>query len=709
MNRFHSNLVNRFVIDKKERKDEKQMKKLRFFILGIISFSLVVSGMQNGANKNVMAAQISDADDSVVNDTTENKTEENEQTSDTETTEGETTNNGTEAADNENKEQDNENQNVVSTINPKIKVLVDDEEVDLSQTPGILFNGVYMVPVKEVLEEKLQVVCEFQEENGKITLKKYGKTIELQLNSKDATVNGQVVQMSQGPFAGDGVNGTEKSIFVPAEFVAEQLCYEYEEIQVSDTEVEILFSSPMQISYDGKTELYLGNKVEQIVFNGEPYYFDATIPGIEINETMMVPVAEAIGDGPVDATVTVSGGSITVKRGITIKFTVNEKTAVVDGAEKEMAEAVREVTYDGNSYYMVPAEFLFKNLGMTTYSLDTVGRKITVKKSGGVGLKVSTKPANVSGNYVKKIAENTKSNKDVFTFTFAKNPGISVTSTSKQIKVTLKNIKIDKNHTEKVYDAKYTNKVTVTKSGKNLIVKIAKTKNKNFRYRYGGGKLYVEVGVTPIRIAVDCGHGANTPGKRSPKMPCNIDFEGDGKIDVKKGQSIREHQGNVGVGKYLAKELERCGFKVYRSAFGSTDVSLGGRQRFIKSNNCKYSISVHFNAAGNASSFNSASGVEVFYHSNSSRRGDSKKMAQVVLKEMIKGTKQKNRGVKSQMLALCNTKAMGTKASILVECAFMTNLHEAKTMFGNSKFWKETGKEIAKAMCEYTGTTYTKE
>ena len=60
-------------------------------------------------------------------------------------------------------------------------------------------------------------------------------------------------------------------------------------------------------------------------------------------------------------------------------------------------------------------------------------------------------------------------------------------------------------------------------------------------------------------------------------------------------------------------------------------------------------------------------------------------------------------------LALCNTKATGAKASILVECAFMTNRHEAINMVGNEDFWQETAKEIAQGICEYTGTTYVEE
>ena len=167
---------------------------------------------------------------------------------------------------------------------------------------------------------------------------------------------------------------------------------------------------------------------------------------------------------------------------------------------------------------------------------------------------------------------------------------------------------------------------------------------------------------------------------------------------------MKEHQANVGVGKYLASELERLGFKVYRSAFGSTDVSLSGRQHNIKNFKAKYSISVHFNAAGSGQTFNSANGVEVYYHSQYGK--SSRTMAQKVVNEMAKGTRQINRGAKGAKLALCNTKSMGTQASILVECAFMTNKREVKNMMGKSSYWRGTGAEIAKAVCSFSGVNY---
>ncbi|SFR97647.1 stalk domain-containing protein [Anaeromicropila populeti] len=210
-----------------------------------------------------------------------------------------------------------------------------------------------------------------------------------------------------------------------------------------------------------------------------------------------------------------------------------------------------------------------------------------------------------------------------------------------------------------------------------------------------------------IKIAVDCGHGAYTAGKRTPPLPFALDFDQDGVIDAKKGSQIREHTANVGVGKYLVEELERCGFEVYKSAFGTEDVPLSTRQANIKKSESDYSISIHYNAIGSGSSFTSGNGIEVFSYRTTANAGDSKKLASAVLNQVKNGTKQLNRGVNTNYnFAMCNTSAMGTKASILLECAFMTNLHEATTMMGNVLYWKETAQEIAKGFCDYTGMVY---
>lgn len=213
-----------------------------------------------------------------------------------------------------------------------------------------------------------------------------------------------------------------------------------------------------------------------------------------------------------------------------------------------------------------------------------------------------------------------------------------------------------------------------------------------------------------MKIAVDAGHGYNTPGKRTPPVPTDVDFNKDGKADVKKGDSIREHVAAVGVAFNLIKELKRCGFETAMTGFDDDnprddgDTPLTQRQTAIKNAKCDYSVSIHYNAYGDGTAFNSTEGVSIYIHNTNS--GKSEKLAKSVLKYLVQGTKQTNRGISKQALAMCNCKALGTKASILAELCFMTNEREALQMMGSSAYWKESAQEVCKGICDYTGVKY---
>lgn len=213
-----------------------------------------------------------------------------------------------------------------------------------------------------------------------------------------------------------------------------------------------------------------------------------------------------------------------------------------------------------------------------------------------------------------------------------------------------------------------------------------------------------------MKIAIDAGHGSNTAGKRTPIMPVNIDFNDDGVIDVKKGESIREHTANVGVAIFLVEELERCGIKTIKTGFDDSnpyddeDTPLTTRQSIIKKAKCDYSVSIHFNAYGDGKNFNSAKGVGIYIHDTNAR--DSKNFANAILNRLVKGTSRINRGVTPSRLAMCNCTSLGVKAAILVELAFMTNLSEATMLMGKETFWRECAVKIAQGICDYTGIKY---
>lgn len=194
--------------------------------------------------------------------------------------------------------------------------------------------------------------------------------------------------------------------------------------------------------------------------------------------------------------------------------------------------------------------------------------------------------------------------------------------------------------------------------------------------------------ISTYKVAIDAGHGSNTAGKRTP-------------------DGYREHWINVASASFCDAALKRCGIDTLRVAWDDTnakddeDVALSTRQSLIKLNKCQASVSFHANAYG--SGWNDAHGVETLISNKAP--GDSLALAKLVQGYLIQGTPQKNRGVKTQSLAMCNCSVMGTRASILVEIGFMTNKMEADLMKAD-KFCKEQAEEVAHGICDYLGVKY---
>lgn len=207
------------------------------------------------------------------------------------------------------------------------------------------------------------------------------------------------------------------------------------------------------------------------------------------------------------------------------------------------------------------------------------------------------------------------------------------------------------------------------------------------------------------KIAIDAGHGSNTPGKRTPPFTKAVDIDRNGSIDILVGEQYREHYANVGVANLLYKKLADRGYDVIKVGWNDTnskddeDISLSTRQSKIKKEGCDYSVSIHFNAYGDGQTFNSVRGVGIYIHSV--YPADSRYLAEAVLKELVKGTMQVNRGIYSARFAMCNCEAMNTKASILCELAFMTNEKEALELMANTDFWNECAEEIARGIDQY--------
>jgi N-acetylmuramoyl-L-alanine amidase len=183
------------------------------------------------------------------------------------------------------------------------------------------------------------------------------------------------------------------------------------------------------------------------------------------------------------------------------------------------------------------------------------------------------------------------------------------------------------------------------------------------------------------KIGIDDGHGYETSGKRTP-------------------DGYRENYFNEKVKKYLIPELKRNGFSYVDCSPMTTDNSLADRCNRANNVNADIFVSIHANAYG--SGWNNADGVETYYYPGST---SGKKLATLVQTELLKGTKQDNRGVKTaNFYVLKNTKM----TAILVEAAFMTNKKEAE-LLKTAKFQKETAQDICRGICKYFSKSYVKE
>lgn len=485
---------------------------------------------------------------------------------------------------------------------------------------------------------------------------------------------------------------------------AQVLVEENEQIEMDVTSPSSIYA-PVYYVENGEQKCYEGACIYEVKWNDIQNDLNEYMPGILVDGITMIPVQAVVGTEKMGGSVTVSGSGIVVERGgHTITYEIGSTQACANGEMVAIERSPMHVKYNGCEYDLVPVETLFLFLGAEDVTVEEELNRIVVKKENGTLLQWNIASVLEGKNGVQSVRVDSVGTKEKITVSCKTTPRISVSSSKEKIKVTLRNTYIDYERLEDICDSKYTKQIKAVQEGSKTILTIKKKSGIDFVYQYGNGKVFLYLNATPVRIAVDCGHGAYTPGKRTPKLPWGLDFNGDGIIDLRKGNSMREHQANVGVGKYLAAELERLGFKVYRSAFGNTDISLTNRQKNIKNFGAKYSISVHFNAVGSGTTFNSANGVEVFYHSQYGK--SSSTLARKMVQEMAKGTKQTNRGAKGARLAMCNTSAMGTTASVLVECAFMTNKREVKTMMGKERFWKETAEEIAKTMCQQAKVPY---
>lgn len=184
-----------------------------------------------------------------------------------------------------------------------------------------------------------------------------------------------------------------------------------------------------------------------------------------------------------------------------------------------------------------------------------------------------------------------------------------------------------------------------------------------------------------MKIAIDCGHTAETAGKRSP----------DG--------TLREYEFNRDVGARLEKHLRRHGVSTFLIApIGDDD--LMGRCETANEWEADYFVSIHANAYDKT--WNVANGWEIFILE---KGGEAEKLAKAIEAESCPFLGLRNRGIKTSPFAVLKYTDM---PAVLIEHGFYTNLKEC-ALLKSDEFREMCAVADAKGILRYLGIKWQEE
>ena len=155
---------------------------------------------------------------------------------------------------------------------------------------------------------------------------------------------------------------------------------------------------------------------------------------------------------------------------------------------------------------------------------------------------------------------------------------------------------------------------------------------------------------------LDNGHGADTPGKRSPML-----------MD---GRQFRECFFNREVVTRMISMLNFLGLRAIKLVPEHEDIPLSirvARANALNQTNICVLVAVHSNAYGDGSRFSVPRGIETYYHERSDA---GKKIAEMFQENLIQVTGWRNRGIRRGNFKIIRETAM---PAILTENGFYTN------------------------------------
>lgn len=180
-----------------------------------------------------------------------------------------------------------------------------------------------------------------------------------------------------------------------------------------------------------------------------------------------------------------------------------------------------------------------------------------------------------------------------------------------------------------------------------------------------------------VLIVLDPGHGGKDLGTHSRKPPYQEKY-----LTLTTAYMLRNY-------------LKQLGYEAILTRDDDVFITLEERWLFANQRKTRLFVSLHYNSAPNKS----AEGIEIFYYGKGSktRSALSKKLGQSIIKQMVKKTGAKSRGVRQGDLAVIRETKM---PAVLIEGGFLTN-DEEMVKLKNAVYLKKLALGIAQGIKDY--------
>lgn len=257
------------------------------------------------------------------------------------------------------------NKKSITYTDKQVKVTLNGEQISRNNTPGILDQGVALVPYYEIFRKSdIKASTLYNKSKGTITISRASTKIVLTIDSKKAILNGKTVNLSVAPRKLKLHGTSETQIYVPSRFVAEALGIQY--TWNSRTSTVAMVDQNFIISHGSVRKYNYSGIKGKVTFDGKNIGL-GNMPSIFIDSTPMSRAKKVFGDVlGAKYSYNKSNKKVTlIKNDNTLVMTLGSKTAYLNGMKLSLPVAPISVKNHNvnTSYIMVPTSIVANSLG----------------------------------------------------------------------------------------------------------------------------------------------------------------------------------------------------------------------------------------------------------------------------------------------------------------------------------------------------------